>query len=75
MAGGTVGPSDRGIIASVLHRWDTRPSRLPPNYVSSRSVCIWVALMCLPFLVVYVSLRKNRAAVVKPGQTGSGRGA
>lgn len=75
MAGGIVGPSDRGIITSVLHRRDTRPSWLPPNYVSSHSVCIRVAFAVSTFLTAYVSLRKSRAATVKPGQTGSGGGA
>lgn len=85
MDGGIMGPSDRGIIAAALHRWDLSPSRLPVNYVSSCLVCSCsslgsggcLALMWLPLPSrVYVSWREtwwqwsNQGAVAKVDKVG-----
>lgn len=74
-----MGPSDRGITAAALHRWDLSPSRLPVNYVSSCLVCSslgnsgYLALMWLPLPRRICKLKRNMVAVVKLEHNGQGR--
>lgn len=77
MDGGIMGPSDRGITASALHRWDLSPSGLPVNYVSSCLVCsrrrLWE--QWLPSFLMWLPTSQLlshtcKLAVVKPGHGG-----